>query len=245
MKIGIISDIHSNIEALTVCFDWLDAHDIKEIVCLGDVVGYGADPNPCCELIRDNCDVTLLGNHDAAVIGVMEIGYYYAAARDAIYWTRSQLTPENFEWLYSLPYTYVDEENDVSYFHSAPIRPSGFYYVVQTKDARAHTAVYGKLKAFNFVGHSHLPNQYMINDTKAKDVTGRQLTAKSSRKFIVNVGSVGQPRDKDPRLCFGIYDTEAKSFVHHRLEYNVAGASKKIIKAGLDQKFAKRLFLGQ
>jgi len=245
MKIGIISDIHSNIEALTVCLDWLDAHDIDEIICLGDVVGYGADPNPCCELIRDNCNVTLLGNHDAAVIGVMDIGYYYAAAKDAIYWTRSQLSPENFQWLYSLPYTHVDEVADASYFHSAPIRPSGFYYVVQTKDALAHTAIYDKLKAFNFVGHSHLPNQYMINDKKAKDVTGRALTAKKNRKFIINVGSVGQPRDRDPRLCFGVFDTDQMSFVHQRLEYNIEGASKKILKAGLDKKFAKRLYVGQ
>ncbi len=245
MKIGIISDIHSNIEALTVCLDWLDAHDIEEIICLGDVVGYGADPNPCCELIRENCKVTLLGNHDAAVIGVMDIGYYYAAAKDAIYWTRAQLTPDNFQWLYSLPYTHVDDEVDASYFHSAPIRPSGFYYVVQTKDALAHTAIYDKLKAYNFVGHSHLPNQYMINDKKAKDVTGRALTAKKNRKFIVNVGSVGQPRDRDPRLCFGVFDTDSMTFVHHRLDYNVEGASAKILQAGLDKKFAKRLFVGQ
>lgn len=245
MKVGIISDIHSNYEALTVALDWLDAHDVDQIVCLGDVVGYGADPNPCCELIRDNCNVTLLGNHDAAVIGVMDIGYYYAAAKDAIYWTRSQLNAENFEWLYSLPYTHVSEEHDAAYFHSAPIRPSGFYYVVQTKDALAHTAVYDKLKAYNFVGHSHLPNQYMINDKKAKDVTGRPLTAKKNRKFIVNVGSVGQPRDRDPRLCFGIYDTDSMSFTHQRLEYNVESAAAKIQKAGLDKKFARRLFVGQ
>lgn len=245
MKVGIISDIHSNYEALSVALDWLDAQDIEEIVCLGDVVGYGADPNPCCQLIRENCNVTLLGNHDAAVIGVMDIGYYYAAAKQAIYWTRAQLSPENFQWLYSLPYTHVHEAHEAAYFHSAPIRPSGFYYVVQTKDALAHTAVYDKLKAFNFVGHSHLPNQYMINDKKAKDVTGRALTAKKNRKFIVNVGSVGQPRDRDPRLCFGVFDSDAMSFNHVRLEYNIASAAAKIQKAGLDQKFAKRLFVGQ
>ena len=243
MKIGIISDIHSNLEALVTAFDWLDANGYEHVVCLGDVVGYGADPNPCCELLQERSDVTLLGNHDAAVIGVMDISYYYAAAKEAIFWTRAQLSKKNFTWLYGLPYTYV--RDNAAYFHSAPIRPSGFYYVVQTKDALAHTAIYDKLKTWNFVGHSHLPNQYMINEEKAKDITGRKLKAKPDRKFIINVGSVGQPRDHDNRLCFGAFDTEAQTFEHIRLEYDVASAADKISKAGLDKKFAKRLYLGQ
>lgn len=243
MRMAIISDIHSNIEALTVAFEWIDDNDIDQVVCLGDVVGYGADPNPCCELIRERVDVTLLGNHDAATIGVMDIGYYYDAARDAIFWTRNNLSDENFRWLYALPYTHM--QDNAAYFHSAPIRPSGFFYVVQTKDALAHTAVYPKLKDWNFVGHSHLTNQYMLNDKRAKDVSGRRLSLKSERKFIVNVGSVGQPRDRDNRLCFGVFDTDEQTFEHIRLEYDIESAAKKIQAAGLDQKFAKRLFVGQ
>ncbi len=243
MKIAIISDVHSNIEALSVCFDHLDAEGVDEVVCLGDVVGYGADPNVCCQMVRERCRVTLMGNHDAAVVGVMDTDYYYPAAREAIFWTRRQLTEENFRWLYGLPYTHVVDR--VGFFHSAPIRPSGFYYVVQTKDAQAHTAVYDKLRAFNFVGHSHLTNQYMLNDRKAKDVTGRRLVAKPDRKYIVNVGSVGQPRDRDNRLCYGLFDTEAESFEHVRLEYDIGSAARKIEEAGLDGKFARRLFAGQ
>ena len=243
MKIAIISDVHSNIEALSVCFEHLDAQGVEEVVCLGDVVGYGADPNVCCQLIRERCRVTLMGNHDAAVVGVMDTDYYYPAAREAIFWTRRQLTEENFRWLYGLPYTHVLDR--VGFFHSAPIRPSGFYYVVQTKDAQAHTAVYEKLRAFNFVGHSHLTNQYMLNDRKAKDVTGRRLVAKPDRKYIVNVGSVGQPRDRDNRLCFGLFDTDEESFEHVRLQYDIGSAAQKIEEAGLDGKFARRLFAGQ
>jgi predicted phosphodiesterase len=243
VRIGIISDIHSNLEALETALDWLEEHGANQIICLGDVVGYGADPNPCCDLVRERAAVTLLGNHDAAVIGVMDISYYYDAARDAIYWTRDQLSPANFRWLYGLPYTY--QQADAAFFHSAPIRPSGFYYVVQTKDALAHTAMYAKLKSWNFVGHSHLVNQYMINERKAKDVTGRPLAADADRKYLINVGSVGQPRDKDPRLCFGLYDAAEATFEHIRLTYNIESASKKILGAGLDPKFAKRLYLGQ
>lgn len=243
MKIGIISDVHSNIEALTTALDWLESNDIDHIVCLGDVVGYGADPNPCCDLVRERCRVTLMGNHDAAVVGVMDTDYYYPAAREAIFWTRGQLTAENFRWLYSLPYTHVLER--VGFFHSAPIRPSGFYYVVQTRDAQAHTAVFDKLRAFNFVGHSHLTNQYMLNGRKAKDVSGRPVEARPDRKFIINVGSVGQPRDRDNRLCFGVYDTESETFEHVRMQYDIPSAAKKIEDAGLDAKFARRLFAGQ
>ncbi len=245
MRIAIISDIHSNYQALTTAFEWIDSHDVDRVICLGDVVGYGGDPNRCCDIIRERVDVTLMGNHDAAVIGVMNLDYYYEAAREAIYWTRSQLDDRNFEWLYGLPYTHVDEGNGLAFFHSAPIRPSGFYYVVQTKDALAHTAVYGKLKPFNFVGHSHLPNQYMINEKKAKDVTGKRLVGHSDRKFIINVGSVGQPRDRDPRLCFGVYDTVETTFEHVRMEYDITAAARTIAEAGLDKKFAKRLFSGQ
>ena len=243
MKIAIISDVHSNIEALTTALDWIEVHEIDEIICLGDVVGYGADPNPCCDLIRERATVTLLGNHDAAVIGVMDTDYYYQAARDAIYWTRQKLSPENFRWLYGLPYTHVRE--DVGFYHAAPIRPSGFFYVVQTKDAQAHTMVYDKLRPWNFVGHSHLTNQYMLNAQKAKDVSGKRLGTKDDRKYIINVGSVGQPRDRDNRLCFGVFDTEAGRFEHVRLEYAIPAAARKIEDAGLDEKFARRLFSGQ
>ncbi len=249
MKIAIISDIHSNIEALTTALEWIDAHEADEIICLGDVVGYGADPNRCCDIIRERCSVTLLGNHDAAVIGVMDTSYYYQAARDAVYWTRKQISAENFRWLYTLPYTHIRER--FALFHAAPIRPSGFFYVVQTKDAQAHTMVYDKLRPWNFIGHSHLTNQYMINDEKAKDVSGRKLAAKDDRKFsddrkfIINVGSIGQPRDRDSRLCFGWLDTEVERFEHVRLEYDILTAARKIGEAGLDEKFARRLFTGQ
>lgn len=242
MRLALISDIHSNIEALETAFNWIDGNDIDQTLCLGDVVGYGADPNPCCDILRDRCPVTLMGNHDAAVIGVMDTEYYYDAARDAITWTRQQLTPENFTWLYNLPYSHVIRE--AGFFHAAPIRPSGFYYVVQTRDAQAHTAIYERLRAWNFVGHSHLTQCYQLSPKRATDVTGQELAPKDGHKYIINVGSVGQPRDRDNRLCFGVFDTEAETFEHIRLAYDIASTARKITDAGLDEKFAKRLFTG-
>ncbi len=245
MKIGIISDIHSNLQALTTVFNWLEERGVKRIICLGDVVGYGADPNPCCDLLRERCEVTLLGNHDAAVIGNMDVSWYFPEARDAICWTRNVLTEENFQWLYSLPFTHRDPDAHAGFYHAAPLKPSGFYYLIQTKAALAHTQLYDKLDTWNFVGHSHLLNQYMIDESRAKDVTGHPLEARTHRKFLINVGSVGQPRDRDNRLCFGVLDTTAQRFEHVRLSYDIQSAADKIVEVGLNEKFAKRLHLGR
>jgi len=244
MKLGIISDIHSNVEALTTVLDWSEKNGIDELVCLGDVVGYGPDPNPCCKLIRESCAVTLMGNHDAAVIGVMEIEYYYDAAREAIYWTRQQLSDENFQWLYGLPYTHVRE--NAGFFHAAPSKPFNWHYVVQVQDAMKHNGpIYDRLKPWSFVGHSHLTKQFAINGKRVKDVSDKVLSARPDRKYLINVGSVGQPRDRDPRLCFGVFDTVAETFEHQRLVYDIESVAQKIIGAGLAEKFARRLFVGQ
>jgi len=242
MKIALISDIHSNFDALRSVLDYGQTQGVDQYVCLGDVVGYGADPNPCCDLLRQVCVATLMGNHDAAVIGMMDTDYYYNAARHAIYWTRQQLSKENFEWLYRLPYTYQRE--NLGFYHSAPILPSAFYYVVRQDDAAAHLRMFDRLSEFSFVGHSHLTSQYQLTEKKAKDVTGRVVTAKPDRKWIINVGSVGQPRDRDNRACFGIFDTEKQEFRHHRVEYDIERSAERIVSSGLDEKFARRLFVG-
>ncbi len=242
--LAIISDIHANIEALTTVYRWLDEKKVDEVICLGDVVGYGPDPNPVCDLIRQRCKVCLLGNHDAAVIGAMATDYYQPPAKEAIYWTRTQLSEDNFRWLYALTFTH--QRDETAFFHSAPFKPSGWYYVVRSQDAQHHnTSLYGRLKRWNFIGHSHLTLAYAINGKKTKDVTGEELAGKEDRKYLVNVGSVGQPRDRDPRLCFGLYDPNFDAFRHIRLPYDIESTARKIVDAGLDAKFARRLFVGQ
>lgn len=242
MRIAIMSDVHSNIEALSVVLEKARLLGADRYICLGDVVGYGADPNACCDLIRECCSVTLLGNHDAAVIGMMDTEYYYPAARKALFWTRQRLSDENFRWLYGLPYTY--EFDRAGFFHSAPILPSGFFYVVRKDDAQAHLKVFDKLQDFNFVGHSHLTNQYLLGPRRVEDASGTPVTYQDDKKWIINVGSVGQPRDRDRRACFGIYDTQMLTFEHIRVPYDIDRAASKILEAGLDEKFAKRLFVG-
>jgi len=242
MRIGIISDIHGNFEALSNVISYLQSEKLDQMICLGDVVGYGASPNECCELVRKNCAVTLLGNHDAAVIGAMEPSFYYEAARETIYWTRKAINKENYEWLFSLPYTH--SSGDLGFFHSAPVLPSGFFYCVQSTEAEAHLNSFKKLKPINFIGHSHLTTVFALSQKKVKESKPDSVTIKNGVKFIVNVGSVGQPRDKNPESCFGIYDTDEAKFSIVRLEYDIESAARKVIEAGLDERFAKRLFLG-
>ncbi len=244
MRLAIISDIHANIQALTKVLERCDREDIDEIVCLGDVVGYGGNPNECCELLREWCTVVLMGNHDAATVGVMDADYYYESARRVLYWSRNELTDENFGWLYSLPYTHQRADIDVGLYHAAPILPSGFYYVVRSEEAEALTRMKDGFFSFNFIGHSHLTTVYEYTGKKVKEVTGH-YTYREGSKYLVNVGSVGQPRDRNPQACFVIFDSDKKSIEHVRVAYDIASAQARIREVGHDDKFAKRLASGQ
>lgn len=243
MRFAIISDIHANIQALSKVLERCDQEGVDEIICLGDVVGYGGNPNECCELLRERASVVLMGNHDAATVGVMDADYYYESARRVLFWSRSVLTDDNFRWLYSLPYTHQRPELEVGFYHAAPILPSGFYYVVRNEEAEALTRMKAGLFAHNFIGHSHLTTVYEYNGRKVRDVTG-QYEFQVGRKFLINVGSVGQPRDRNPDACFVLFDTDTKSMRHARVAYDIAGAAARIREVGHDEKFARRLAMG-
>ena len=243
MRLAIISDIHANIQALTEVLARCEKEDVDEIICLGDVVGYGGNPNECCELLREHCTVVLMGNHDAATVGVMDADYYYESARRVLYWSRAELTQDNFKWLYGLPYTHQRQDSDVGFYHSSPILPSGFYYVVRNEEAEALTRMKSGLFTHNFIGHSHLTTTYQYNGRKVKDVTG-DYEFKLGHKYLFNVGSVGQPRDRNPDACFVIFDTESKSVRHVRVPYDVETAAARIREVGHDEKFARRLAMG-
>ena len=244
MRIAILSDIHANFEALTVCLEDAGKRGVDAMVCLGDVVGYGADPNRCCEAIRDNALVCLLGNHDAAVIGVMDTDFYYPAAREALFWTRETLTDENLRWLYALPYSH--QVPGTGFFHSAPVMPSGYYYVVRQEDAQAHLKMLDRLEPYSFVGHSHLTHQFRLSHQRIETLNGKRIQSHPGpgRHFIINVGSVGQPRDRDPRACYGLFDSASGAFEHVRVAYDIKKAAEKIRRAGLESKFADRLSTG-
>lgn len=242
MRIAIISDIHSNIEALTVVFKAIDEQKVDRVVSLGDVVGYGASPNPCCELVRANAEVTLLGNHDAAVAGRMDYSFYYDAARHALDWSANELSDENLAWLRSLPFTY--RIGDVGFSHGSPLEPRAYEYIFALEQARELTPFVGDLPEITFIGHSHLCKAFAISSGEVNDVVATKFGIRRGYKYIISVGSVGQPRDYDSRACFVIYDTEHRTVEYVRREYDIQASAQRIFDADLALNFGKRLFLG-
>jgi diadenosine tetraphosphatase ApaH/serine/threonine PP2A family protein phosphatase len=243
MRIAILSDIHANLDALAEVEAALGRLGLDRVVCLGDVVGYGASPNGCCERIRDLASVTLLGNHDAAVSGRMDYAYYYEAARQALDWTARTLDPDHVVWLRSLPYTH--RVDDVAFCHGSPILPGEYEYVFALEQARDLLPHYARLAPVTFIGHSHLCKAFAYDrDGEVSDVGAPQLQLDPEKKYVISVGSVGQPRDYDNRACFVVYDTEARAVEYHRVPYDIEAAAQRIFDAELAPNFGKRLFLG-
>ncbi|CUS78100.1 Predicted phosphodiesterase [Candidatus Kryptonium thompsonii] len=234
MRIAIISDIHSNLEALTKAFEIIDTKNVDEIVCLGDIVGYGANPNECVELIKKRVKYVVIGNHDYAVaVDPNELLYFSAHARESDLWTRDVLTKENLDFLKSLPFTISFK--DLLFVHSSPAQPREWEYIFTEVQAKVQFP-YFKEKIC-FIGHSHLPGVF----PETGSYNGK---LDRNTRYIINVGSVGQPRDGDWRLCFGIFDTNTWTYEEIRAEYDVEKASNKIIQNGLPKVLAKRILVG-
>jgi diadenosine tetraphosphatase ApaH/serine/threonine PP2A family protein phosphatase len=243
MRIGILSDIHSNLEALNAALAVIDRERPELVICLGDVVGYGASVNECCELIRSRAAVTLLGNHDAAVAGRMDYSFYYDAARHALDWTASRIDPSHLEWLRTLPYTHQLE--GICFSHGSPIEPQAYDYVFALEQARELVPHTRKLAPITFVGHSHLCKTFALAPGgDVSEVTSTRFVLRKGYKYVVSVGSVGQPRDGDSRACLVIYDDQKHEVAFHRVAYDIETSAQKIFDADLALNFGKRLFLG-
>lgn len=232
MNIAIISDIHSNLEALTAVLSELDSRKISQIFCLGDVVGYGANPNECIQLLWERDIPCVAGNHDKAAIKEIDIDDFSEAARAGIIWTRSVLTHESIQYLKGLPLSL--EAHGIMFVHSSPDEPQEFRYLIYPEDT------FFSYKAFSgslcVVGHTHRPVVF------CEDMVSTHITR--DKKFIVNVGSVGQPRDGNWRACFLLFDTDAWSLEYARMEYDVNTSRQKILSAGLPKKLGDRLLVG-
>lgn len=243
MRIGILSDVHANAEALSAVESALERLGLDQVMCLGDVVGYGASPDECCERLRALADVALLGNHDAAASGRMDYGYYYDAARRALDWTREHVSGDNLSWLAGLPYT--ESVGSIGLSHGSPVIPSEYEYVFALEQARELLPHYHRLPEVTFIGHSHLCKAFALSeDGEVSDVFAPRIELGPGRRYIISVGSVGQPRDYDNRSSFAVYDTEARSVEYHRVAYDIATAAQKIVDAKLAPNFGRRLFLG-
>jgi len=242
MRIGIFSDVHANIEAMSAVIDAYKSERIDRYVCIGDVVGYGASPNECCDLIRKTAAYTILGNHDAAVAGRMDYSYYYDAARQALDLHARQLTPENMVWLRNLPYEV--REGEVTFCHGSPVNLEEFEYIFSVEQATRCLDIWEELGMVTFIGHSHLCKSFALSPDGVHEVVADKFELRPGWKYIVSVGSVGQPRDYDPRASYVLYDTEKRLFEFRRVEYDVKTSAEKIFGSDLEPNFGHRLFIG-
>ena len=243
MLYGLISDVHGNIDALEVVLAHLKSLKVDKIAFMGDAVGYGANPNEVCDRIREVADFAVLGNHDAAVSGRMGYEDYYDAAREALDWCVEELTDENMDWLKGLPYTM--KEGHVEFCHGAPVQPEMFDYLFSADQAMGVLrGSFDSLSEVTFIGHSHLTISFEVQGNSVLPVIEKQLLCRETMKYVITVGSVGQPRDRDPRTCCGTYDTETRQFAYHRLEYDILSQRRKILEAGLATVFGDRLMVG-
>ena len=239
--VAIISDIHGNLPALQAVIADIDRQGIQERVCLGDIVGYGAQPSECIELLlAKNFHVIIQGNHDAYVAADEDPSNVSDETAEVIRWTRSVLTPEQRAWLGALPLTWQDKDYEV--VHASLHRPEEWGYVLEPSAAALHFA--HQLKPLCFIGHSHQPKMFVEGEDRALDTTSLESVRKGSKQ-VINVGSVGQPRDKDERACYVVYRRAEQDVWWRRIPYDIASAQKAIIGAGLPGKYAGRLFFGQ
>jgi diadenosine tetraphosphatase ApaH/serine/threonine PP2A family protein phosphatase len=244
MRIAIFSDTHANLEALQAVVKAYqnERPGIDRYICLGDTVGYGGSPNECCDIIRNLVEFTILGNHDAAVAGRMDYSYYYDAARQALDFHAEVLTPPNMEWLRSLPYS--RREGDLYYCHGSPVNLEEFEYIFAPEQAALCLPIWDSLGEVTFIGHSHLCKAFALTRTEVFEVVAPKFTIRPGHRYIVSVGSVGQPRDYDNRASYTVFDTEEKTFEFKRVAYDIEAAANKIYAAELERNFGNRLFLG-
>lgn len=242
MRTAILSDTHANLEALTAVLRAAEEDGAERFVCLGDTVGYGADPNECCDLVRERAVVTILGNHDAAVAGRMDYSYYYDAARHALDAHASALTQPNLRWLRALPYEH--RVDSIAFCHSGPFDHDKFEYVFTAEHAERFMPLRNDLAHLTFFGHTHLCRAFALSDDGVADVIGERVELRPDHRYVISVGSVGQPRDRDPRASYGLHDAEEGVLYFRRVSYDVTVAARKIVEAELEPNFALRLFLG-
>jgi len=238
---AIVSDIHGNLEALDVVLADIAGHKPASIVCLGDFVGYGASPNECIERLRPMIEHAVAGNHDLAACGRLKLSYFNSNAAVAARWTETALTPENRAYLQELPYSV--QWLDALLVHASPAQPEDWHYVLSPIEAEEEMAAY--TQSLCFIGHSHYPGAFDRHNDRIRYTRTAEVRLEKGHRYLVNVGSVGQPRDGDPRAGYLLYDDVERVIRHVRLEYDIAGAMKRILDAGLPRFLAERLQWGE
>ncbi|MEW6615952.1 MAG: metallophosphoesterase family protein [Thermodesulfobacteriota bacterium] len=242
MKWAVLSDIHGNLEAFNAVLDCLYKEDIDRVAFLGDIVGYGANPNECIDLLKDIADILVAGNHDYGAVGLTDTSGFNSAARAAIEWTAKELSTINRNFLSGVHL--ISIRDDITFVHSTPYNPQNWDYLFYRDEV---TMNFNSFQTrICFIGHSHVPAVF-IRDDKGKVSSSKALIVRLEEedRYIINVGSVGQPRDGIPDAAFGIYDAKECEFTLKRSSYDIGTAQKKIMKAGLPERLAARIAIGR
>jgi diadenosine tetraphosphatase ApaH/serine/threonine PP2A family protein phosphatase len=242
MRILVVSDLHANYTALEAVLR--DAGEFDETWCLGDLVGYGPDPNMVVEEIRMLPNLTcMLGNHDVAILGRMELAAFNTDARRSLTWTSNVMTADNMDFLRSVPHM-TDVRGDVTLAHGSPRDPI-WEYILNTLSARLNFEHFKT--PYCFVGHSHIQSIFQLDEKRDRVSmslarVGQELPLKP--RVIVNPGSVGQPRDRDPRAAYAIFDSDRATWEPRRAAYDIKAVQNRVREAGLPEKHAVRLSEG-
>jgi len=237
----IFGDIHGNLHALEAVLEDCKSQQIDAYLCTGDLVGYGAFPSECIARVREVSQEVVAGNHDFAVCGKLALDFFNSYAKTAVLWTREQLNEEELDYLRHLQLTaVVDEDTTVS--HATIYDPHAFDYIQTQYDA--HLSLQELSTTCGFVGHSHIPIAFYLKDGAVNWTMEPALELEGCEKALVNVGSVGQPRDEDPRTGYALYDSETGRVEIRRLEYDIDREAARIRAAGLPEMLADRLYLG-
>jgi diadenosine tetraphosphatase ApaH/serine/threonine PP2A family protein phosphatase len=245
VRVAAITDIHSNLPSLEAVLAAIDAAGVDEVWCLGDVVGYGAEPDECADLVRERCALCLVGNHDLAVLGALDVAAFSEAAAAAVAWTRENVAARTLETLRELEPAGTRE--GVALFHASPRDPV-WEYVLSAEQADANLDAHAAQVAL--IGHSHISLFFV---RRAAEVQGEVRGAEAGDgtllelgrdRWLLNPGSVGQPRDGDPRAAWLELDLGAGAAHFHRVEYDTERAAAAISAAGLPRRLAERLHVG-
>jgi predicted phosphodiesterase len=242
MKTAILSDVHSNLPALEAVLEDIEEQGVKRILCLGDTVGYNAEPGACLARVREVCEFVVQGNHDMACAGELGADWFNGVARAGIEYSRSHLSEEERRYLRDLPL--VRSEDGCSYVHASLDEPAEFRYILSGASAMSHFR--RQTAEVAFAGHTHKPLIWLLDEKGRLGLcqTEKKVSVASPGRFLVNVGSVGQNREGRPEACYVVFDPEKREVEFRRISYDVKNAQKKILAAGLPEVLALRLQKG-
>jgi diadenosine tetraphosphatase ApaH/serine/threonine PP2A family protein phosphatase len=242
MRYAILGDIHSNLTALeAVLADLEKSGGADEVWCLGDIVGYGPDPHECLEIVRSRCSLCIAGNHDLASISGLDTSTFNQDAAMAVRWTSRQLRADEVDFLSGLPLKV--ERGDFTLAHGSPREPV-WEYITSFREAEENFQYFET--RYCLIGHSHLAQYFRLGDGSVTDQPGEGTDIKlANQRYIINPGSVGQPRDSDPRAAYAIHNTETTTISFQRVAYDINSVQNRMEKAGLPLWLIERLACGR